>query len=267
MISFILSLVVIDHQQRQWRLSQHNSGSNSLWSRLTHLPGLNPEPYQNSPDSTWKHNENAASDNTFRGWYTRKKHRAVAKMEVNDAFEMRGRLMVALAVWASIGIFGLIYAVKGMYGWGHRVLITIYMTTCDILWIEATKAPHEKAASDHPASLCMSIATCRGRARGTFTGVCPVGAIKLARWSFNRLNSVRKLERRIAIRAIPKARQPRLQSHLEKTHPGIKRLRADRRAESNSTEILMVHVTLVQQGALIRYMHHIAVYKAEYGIW
>lgn len=117
MISFLISLSLVDRQQRQWRLSQHSSAeSASPWFHFT-----SPEPYQHSNDGTWKHSSNVPSQNveanTFRGWYRQKKHRAMAKMEINDALEMRRRVLFAFVAWALLGLFALTYATRRMYGW------------------------------------------------------------------------------------------------------------------------------------------------------
>ena len=120
MISFILSLAVIDRQQAKWRLSQHSQAPESLWHRLTHWSWLHPEPYQDARDSTWKHIDSASGqippNADFQGWYARKKHRAVAKIEISDAFEMRARVVAALLAWVVICGAVLIYAVKRMFG-------------------------------------------------------------------------------------------------------------------------------------------------------
>lgn len=115
---------MIDQQHSQWRLSQHASRTDTFWFRLTHWSWLNPEPYQDSQDGTWKHKPNASApighpsnDNTYQGWYTRKKHRAVAKMEMSDAFEMRKRVVAAIIAWTLLGLFGITYAIKQMFGW------------------------------------------------------------------------------------------------------------------------------------------------------
>ena len=112
MISFILSLSMVDLEQRRWRLSQHASASNSgSW--------LHPEPYQDSQDSIRQQNEKPAARNdaAFRGWYTRKKHRAMAKMQFSDALEMRKRVVVGLFFWGFLGVWGIAYVAKRMYGW------------------------------------------------------------------------------------------------------------------------------------------------------
>lgn len=115
MISFLLSLSLVDLQQRHWRLSQHSSTDpESTWSRFTSW--LAPEPY------TWKHDSDPTAQNadTFSGFYTRKKHRAMAKMEISDAFDMRRRVLFAFAAWAVLGFVALVYATRRMYGWLSR---------------------------------------------------------------------------------------------------------------------------------------------------
>ena len=110
--------MMVDQQQRQWRMSQHASEPESLWHRITHWNWLHPEPYQNPKDGTWGHTVNASGQTPdFSGFYTRKKHRAMAKMELSDAFEMRGRVIAALLVWTLVCAGGLTYAGRRMYGW------------------------------------------------------------------------------------------------------------------------------------------------------
>ena len=122
MITFILSLSYIDYGQRQWRLSQRPpSAHETFWSRLTSWSWLEPEPYQDPGDTAWTHDGSSAaqnsSDNSFHGWYTRKKHRAIAKMELSDAFEMRGRVLLAIIAWMLLVLFGVAYSMKRIYAW------------------------------------------------------------------------------------------------------------------------------------------------------
>lgn len=121
MVTFIISLFLVDQQQRQWRLSQHASGPESAWHRLSAWTS-GPEPYQDSGSGAWGHR--AAADRpaagrtaSFQGWYARKKHRAVAKLEMSDAFEMRGRVLVALLAWILVGGYFLYSATRHAYGW------------------------------------------------------------------------------------------------------------------------------------------------------
>ncbi|KAF2725484.1 hypothetical protein K431DRAFT_299832 [Polychaeton citri CBS 116435] len=97
MISFILSLSVVDYGQRQWRTAQHGSHPDSLWMRLFHQQ---PEPYQSSVDATWNHQPDAMptprSPEANQGWFRQKKHRAMARLEITDAFDMNGRMMIVV---------------------------------------------------------------------------------------------------------------------------------------------------------------------------
>lgn len=121
MISFLVSLAVVDRQQRQWRLSQHTPGSESIWFRLTHWSWHGPEPYQDSRDSTWKRNDGAAPylgpTAPSQGWYTQKKHRAMAQLSISDALDMRKRVVFALLAWAFVVLYAIIFATRRIYGW------------------------------------------------------------------------------------------------------------------------------------------------------
>ncbi|KAK5164083.1 uncharacterized protein LTR77_010174 [Saxophila tyrrhenica] len=122
MVSFLLSLFLVDRQQRAWRLSQHSIASHeSLWSRLTHLSWLDPQPYQDYRNSTWQRDERGASaqmvpEPAFQRWYSRKKHRAVAKLEIGDALEMRKTVLLGLAASWLVGLFAVYQAGRGVYG-------------------------------------------------------------------------------------------------------------------------------------------------------
>ena len=41
----------------------------------------------------------------------------MAKMELADALEMRGRVMVALVIWVVLGLSALAYAARRLHGW------------------------------------------------------------------------------------------------------------------------------------------------------
>jgi len=41
----------------------------------------------------------------------------MAKLDLSDALEMRGRVLVALVAWLVLGLFGFMYAVHRLYGW------------------------------------------------------------------------------------------------------------------------------------------------------
>ena len=121
MITFILSLSVVERQQRRWRVSQRNVAAESFFSRLAIWSWLDPEPYQDSSDSTWKHSERSstqsAPDSLYEGWYRRKKHRAMAKLEISDAFDMRGRVLVALLACLMVSLLAISYLCRSLVFW------------------------------------------------------------------------------------------------------------------------------------------------------
>lgn len=115
MVSFLLSLFVVDH----WRLSPHASGQDSIWAHLTGRSWLDPEPYQDSHTgrSASADKDRDASYHSYRGWYTHKMHRAMAKLEINDAFEMRGQVMFVLLAGGLLGFGAIGYAVHYLRAW------------------------------------------------------------------------------------------------------------------------------------------------------
>ena len=105
LISFLLSALVVDRQNRQWRASQHAQPSASVWIRVTQWPFANHEPYQqDSQGGTWKP--------TFT-W----KRRDVAKHEMNDVFAMKRRVLIALIAWSALGVLGLAYVIRRTIHW------------------------------------------------------------------------------------------------------------------------------------------------------
>jgi hypothetical protein len=123
-VSFVLSLFLVERRDRSWRVSQHTASSESLWSKLSLWNWLDPEPYQN-PDSTWRHSKPASDaqdpgfDTASPGrpqWFTRKKHRKMAKMHLGDALEMRATVMWSLIGVVAVGILAIVWAIKRAFG-------------------------------------------------------------------------------------------------------------------------------------------------------
>ena len=54
---------------------------------------------------------------SFQGWYALRKKRAMAKLEIGDAFAMRGRVAVALIAYTILGMWAFVYAVRRAYIW------------------------------------------------------------------------------------------------------------------------------------------------------
>ncbi|KAJ4988334.1 hypothetical protein SVAN01_06112 [Stagonosporopsis vannaccii] len=142
--SFLLSLFLVNAQNRARRTAAHTPPS----SYLTYLfpsSWLDPEPYQEHTDSTWgrrgaaghvePNDAIAPKDGQLDGtgeskgnegrkkrkqsWHLHKKIRKVARLEVGDAFESQGRVIVlmgAALVFSMIGLW------VGM-GWLWRALV------------------------------------------------------------------------------------------------------------------------------------------------
>jgi hypothetical protein len=111
--------------------------SHSGTSFLTYLypsSWLDPEPYQDPDDSRWDRRGPAAhvepndaispkqggqaegeTRKKKRSWHLNKKIRKVAKLEVSDAFEMRGRVIVAMVAMMTFGSIVLWMGVRWLF--------------------------------------------------------------------------------------------------------------------------------------------------------
>ncbi|KAK5240749.1 hypothetical protein LTR16_010220, partial [Cryomyces antarcticus] len=78
--------------------------ASSLWSRLSPRAWIDPEPYQDPTDSTWQQNQPGDVPGGKRTWYSHKKHRKMMKLELTDAFEMRGRMIAMIISAALLGL-------------------------------------------------------------------------------------------------------------------------------------------------------------------
>jgi hypothetical protein len=110
-ISFILSLFLVERQDRARRNSEHPSPSNqSFWSTFTLHNWLNPEPYQDPTDTTWQDADATQGQVVHpkrEKWFMRKKHRKMSKVELTEAFEMRSTVMIFLLAVACVLLVGL----------------------------------------------------------------------------------------------------------------------------------------------------------------
>lgn len=118
MISFLLSLCLVNQQERAWRVSQHDNGAGSWLSKW-----FNAEPYQRDEDSTW-HNSTPTDDSSSihgqhgnsplpavdsRIYHTNKKHRKIAKLQLGDAFAMQNKVTFLLLAWALVALLGIVW--------------------------------------------------------------------------------------------------------------------------------------------------------------
>ncbi|KAL9528428.1 hypothetical protein SMMN14_07452 [Sphaerulina musiva] len=111
-ISFILSLFLIERQQRQWRyqqqlqlqVQQQQQNPTTAQSQSGRWLLSGPEPYQESPETTW---------HPRLSW----RRRGIAKMQISDVLEMKGRVAVALAVWMAVAVGVCAYGIRWLWGW------------------------------------------------------------------------------------------------------------------------------------------------------
>ncbi|KAF2441238.1 hypothetical protein P171DRAFT_92584 [Karstenula rhodostoma CBS 690.94] len=117
--SFLVSLFLIDTQNAVSRAK--NSGLVSF---------RDPEPYQYSHDSRWgRHGSTShvkppdslnpgqrsgTRKRKRRSWHLHRKIRKIAKLEISDAFEMRGRVMVAMIVILLMALYAGWYSFRWM---------------------------------------------------------------------------------------------------------------------------------------------------------
>lgn len=125
--SFVVSLFLVDRRDRAWRVRQHPLSA-SFWTRINPVNWLDPEPYQDPNDTTWKKDEgsgdatNPIMDGPIhsagqKGWFRRKKHRKMAKYEFEDAFAIRESVAAWLVGAGVLVVGGSAYVVKGWVGW------------------------------------------------------------------------------------------------------------------------------------------------------
>ncbi|KAF2792734.1 hypothetical protein K505DRAFT_325976 [Melanomma pulvis-pyrius CBS 109.77] len=135
--SFLISLFLINRSDRARRTTSHRS-SPTTWFYFSPSLWIDPEPYQDPDASTWassstSHYEPHSAlnpDNRGGGgakkrtsWHLNKKIRKMAKLEISDALEMRGRvtvLLVGAVVVVGVGAFlGLWWMVGRLLWWGR----------------------------------------------------------------------------------------------------------------------------------------------------
>jgi hypothetical protein len=123
-VSFLISLFLVERRDRAYRVSQHpDAAPRSLWSRYSPLNWIDPEPYQDSTDRTWRREDtdatrrNPATDGRphtpkkeNRSWFRGKKHRAVAKMEFSDAIEGWGKVQATIVGAGLVVLSALVWA-------------------------------------------------------------------------------------------------------------------------------------------------------------
>ncbi|KAF2084134.1 hypothetical protein K490DRAFT_59846 [Saccharata proteae CBS 121410] len=114
--SFLLSLFLVDRRNRAYRRAQHpsstaRSSSRPSWS-LTQW--LDPEPYAyfTAPHAT----STTPTEKHVRRYAIGKKHRAIWGLELDQAFELRGRVVVVVALGLAV-LAGVVLGVGVVAGW------------------------------------------------------------------------------------------------------------------------------------------------------
>ncbi|KAF2474575.1 uncharacterized protein BDR25DRAFT_311042 [Lindgomyces ingoldianus] len=136
--SFLLSLFLINRRDRVRRTTSYpkpsKSSTLSLPTYLSHFSPsawIDPEPYQDLSSSAWDARDsthiephsvltNASpsiqlqTTNKRRSWHLNKKIRKVAKLEISDAFELRGRVILILVSAIVLVAVGLLLGLRWM---------------------------------------------------------------------------------------------------------------------------------------------------------
>ncbi|KAF2242768.1 hypothetical protein BU26DRAFT_132684 [Trematosphaeria pertusa] len=116
--SFLISLFLVNRSDRARRASSA-SRTSTVFSYLWPSAWIDPEPYQDPVDTTWDRRDSAphvephaaisprqAEDKGKRkrkSWHLHRNIRKVARLEISDAFEMRGRVMLGI-VGSLVGV-------------------------------------------------------------------------------------------------------------------------------------------------------------------
>ncbi|KAF2185140.1 hypothetical protein K469DRAFT_666045 [Zopfia rhizophila CBS 207.26] len=128
--SFLLSLFLVNRNDRARRTTSisHFSSRSNLLSYLYPSTWISPEPYQDPSDSTRGPQDSVSSSGHaephgfFRiaqrgkekqnSWHLHKKIRQVTKLEINDAFELRSRVIAAMITVLVLLVVGVVLAVR-----------------------------------------------------------------------------------------------------------------------------------------------------------
>lgn len=121
MVSFLLSLCIVNREEQAWRVAQHDGGGDL--SRLTRWFGS--EPYQDSAHVMSAGTSNAIDlqDNVSvphvdtERWYTQKKHRKMASYRLREAFGLQHKIAVLLVSCITVAMLGMFWALRKSLGY------------------------------------------------------------------------------------------------------------------------------------------------------
>jgi hypothetical protein len=109
LITFLLSLALVDLRYNMIRSHNHADGPTRLPTWL-HRVLYQPSPYQHVMVKDGDQGE-VRQDERGR-WYYHSKQRKLLRMEVEEAFQIRGAVLVALGVGIAVGTWGSYVAAK-----------------------------------------------------------------------------------------------------------------------------------------------------------
>jgi hypothetical protein len=129
MLSFLLSLLYISRLDSLRRTAPQRTSflhPPAQWGTSFFSSSTAPEPYQCPKRATWgtantklREADRELVDSEKRGkrWVLHKKIRKMARLEIGDAIEMRGRVMLVLAIIACLTCAGVVLGLRWVWGW------------------------------------------------------------------------------------------------------------------------------------------------------
>lgn len=101
MISLLLSLLFVDQQQQK----RHEADIRS-WSQR-------PQPHQVQHDTTWQQSQDQVD------WNKKRRSKTATKLELSDALDLRGRVLIGVILWSAIGMLVAVIATRKLYSWAY----------------------------------------------------------------------------------------------------------------------------------------------------
>jgi hypothetical protein len=137
-ISFVLSLSWVNFRDRSYRVAEHplESGSSRWWSWATVRRLVDPEPYADGGSEEWiqlTETTNGSPGSVAHGskikfkehdgqrWFIRKKYRAMTRMELSDAWEMKRAIMIALLICVCMLGGLVVYGFLRAWNWRNKL--------------------------------------------------------------------------------------------------------------------------------------------------
>ncbi|KAJ3499333.1 hypothetical protein NLG97_g423 [Lecanicillium saksenae] len=110
-VSFIVSLLLVDIHYTRLRMHTHAESRGRLPNWLHDIL------YRKQPYEDMRKSSDVGSDVVREPWYYHSKQKKLMKMEAEEAFLLRGRVLVALAVVAAAGSTAALYFLRFLASW------------------------------------------------------------------------------------------------------------------------------------------------------